>query len=158
MISKQLTSVAPMVLALMTAVAAPAQQGKWVAADDPTAKFMVDAERHWAEAACDHNNIADKILADDFQGTSTDGKRYPKSEEVAAMANPSKTARGCRLTSARVRFFGDHLAIIYGSESSVRKAEDGTEKRRCQVWTDTWLKRNGKWQIVAAQDTLVGCK
>jgi hypothetical protein len=21
------------------------------------------------------------------------------------------------------------------------------------LWTDTWIRRNGKWQIVAAQDT-----
>jgi uncharacterized protein YycO len=157
-IPKHLKAVAPIVFAVLTAVTAPGQQGKWAAADNPTAKFMVDAERQWAEAACTHNKIAQKILADDFQGTSTEGKRYIKSDEVAAMADLSKTARDCRLTSARVRFFGDHLAMIYGSESSVRKAEDGTEKRRCQVWTDTWLKRNGNWQIIAAQDTLVGCK
>ena len=158
MIPKPLKSVAPILFALMTAVAAPAQQAKWAAADDSTAKFMVDAERQWAEAACTHNKIVETILADDFRGTSTDGKRYVKSEEVAAMADPSRNARDCRLNSARVRFFGDHLAIVYGSESSVRKAADGTEKRRCQVWTDTWLKRNGKWQIIAVQDSLVDCK
>jgi hypothetical protein len=26
------------------------------------------------------------------------------------------------------------------------------------VWTDTWLKRNRKWQIAAAQDNKVDCK
>jgi hypothetical protein len=50
-----------------------------------------------------------------------------------------------------VRFFGDSIAIAYGAESRIRKAEDGKEARRSQVWTDTWLKRNGQWQIVAAQ-------
>jgi hypothetical protein len=52
----------------MTAVAnAYGQQGQWAAADNPTAKFMIDAERQWAEAACTHNKIAEKILAEDFQ-------------------------------------------------------------------------------------------
>ena len=56
-----------------------------------------------------------------------------------------------------MRFFGDSIAIAYGSESRIRKAEGGNDARRCQVWTDTWLKRNGQWQIVSAQDTVISC-
>ena len=140
-------------------VAARGQQGQWASADNATAKFMVDAERQWAEAACTHNKIVETILADDFQGTSpVDGSRYTKSHEVADNADSSKTARNCRLIDAKVRFFGDNLAVVYGSESRIRKAKDGTDKSRCLIWTDTWLKRNGRWQIIAAQDTQVDCK
>ncbi len=155
---KQLMSVAPAVFAISTVVAEHGQQGRWATPGDATAKFMVDAERQWAEAACTHNKIAEKILADDFQGTSPEGKRYTKSEEVAGTRDLSKTARDCRLLDAKVRFFGEDLAMVYGSESSVRKAKDGTEKSRCLIWTDTWLKRNGEWQIIAAQDTQFDCK
>jgi hypothetical protein len=154
----QLMGVAPVVFAIMTVVAAHGQQGRWGAAESATAKFLVDAERQWAEAACTHNQITGKILADDFQGTSPEGKRYTKSEEVADAADLSKTARDCRLIDAKVRFFGDDLAMVYGSESSVRRAKDTTEKSRCLIWTDTWLKRNGTWQIIAAQDTQFDCK
>jgi hypothetical protein len=150
--------VALIIFPIITVVAAHGQQGQWAAADNATAKFMVDAERQWAEAACTHNKITEKILADDFQGTSPEGKRYTKSEEVANTADLSNTAQDCRLIDAKVRFFGDDLAIVYGSESSVRKAKDGIVKSRCLIWTDTWLKRNGKWQIVAAQDTQFDCK
>ena len=153
-----LTRVAPIVFGIVTVVAALGQQGRWGAADNAAAKFMVDAERQWAEAACTHNKITEKILADDFQGTSPEGKRYTKSEEVAETEDLAKTARDCRLIDAKVRFFGDNLAIVYGSEGSVRKAEDGAKKPRCLIWTDTWLKRSGQWQIIAAQDTQVKCK
>lgn len=153
----------PMVLALVvflttTVVAAHGQQGQWAAAGNATAKFMVDAERQWAESACTHNRITESILADDFQGTSPEGKRYAKSEELAHSADSSETSRDCRLIDANVRFFGDKLAIVYGSESAVRKAKDGTEKPRCLIWTDTWLKRDGKWQIIAAQDMPLDCR
>jgi hypothetical protein len=40
---------------------------------------------------------------------------------------------------------------------SLRKGKDGKEFLRCLVWTDTWLKRDGKWQIIAAQDVVVEC-
>ena len=147
-----------MLFTLILTGVAHAQQGRWAAADDATAKFIIDAERQWAEADCSHSNIAAEILAEDFQGTSPEGKRYTKPEEVADTADRSKTARDCRLLDARVRFFGDSLAMVYGSESSVTKAKEGAEKSRCLIWTDTWLKRNGKWQIIAAQDTRYDCK
>jgi hypothetical protein len=143
----------------MTAMAnARDQHGQWAAADNPIAKFMIDAERQWAEAACTHNKIAQKILAEDFQGTSPEGLRYTKSEEVSDTADTSKSARDCRLIDAKARFFGDSLAMVYGSESSVRREKDGTEQSRCLIWTDTWFKRNGNWQIIAAQDTRFECK
>jgi len=43
--------------------------------------------------------------------------------------------------------------MVYGSERSVRKGKDGVEQSQCLIWTDTWLKRGGSWQIIAAQDT-----
>jgi hypothetical protein len=46
---------------------------------------------------------------------------------------------------------------IYGSERAVHIEKD-KKITRCLVWTDTWLKRAGKWEIVAAQDTAVPCK
>jgi uncharacterized protein DUF4440 len=155
---KRLLMLGLVVFGIVAVVAARGQQGQWSAADDTTAKFMVDSERKWAEAACDHNKIAEKILAEDFQGTSPDGQRYPKSEEVADTADVSKTAEGCRLLDAKVRFFGDDVAMVYGSESSLRKAKDGAAKTRCLIWTDTWLKRKGNWEIIAAQDTQFACK
>jgi uncharacterized protein DUF4440 len=146
------------IFGIIVVVAARGQQGQWAAADNATAKFMVDAERQWAEAACNHNRIVEKILAEDFQGTSPEGQRYSKSEEVAESAGVSKTVQDCRLLDAKVRFFGDELAIVYGSESSLRRSKDGTAETRCLIWTDTWLKRKGNWQIIAAQDTQFGCK
>ena len=148
---------AALIFAVMTAAAVHGQQGRWATADNTVAKFVIDAERQWAEAACNHNKITEEILADDFQGTSPEGKRYTKSEEVADTADLSKTARDCRLIDAMVHFFADDLAMVYGSESSVPKTKEGTKSPQCLIWTDTWLKRNGKWQIIAAQDTQFGC-
>jgi hypothetical protein len=66
-------------------------------------------------------------------------------------------SRDCQLGEVKVRFFGDSIAIAYGAENRVAKDKDGKEPKICQVWTDTWLKRGEKWQIVAAQDTVIPC-
>ena len=139
--------------------AAFAQQSKWAAGDDPTAKYIVDSERKWAEAACTQSQIEAKILADDFQGTSPrDGSRYDKAHELAFHDDPKNVATDCRLLDAKVRFFGGNLAMVYGSETATRKNKDGKPEPRCLTWTDTWLKRKGNWQVIAAQDAYFPCK
>jgi ABC-type cobalt transport system substrate-binding protein len=40
----------------LTVIAAPGQEGEWAGADNATAKFIVNAERQWAQVACTHNN------------------------------------------------------------------------------------------------------
>jgi len=72
--------------------------------------------------ACTHNKIARKILADDFQGTSPEGQRYTKSEEVSDAVDTSKSAKDCRLIEAKVRFFGDSLAFTAGSPKKIAKS------------------------------------
>lgn len=142
--------------ALVAAVALPPppQQSKWAAANDPAAKYIIDRERQWAESGCTQQLAAD-TFADDFEGTAPDGSRYDKAEALKPEVGVSETA--CRLDDAKVRLFGDVLAMAYGNERSTRKRQGQPEALRCLVWTDTWLKRNGKWEIIAAQDTAVPC-
>lgn len=147
----------PLICALVLICAARAQQSHWAAPDDKTAKFMIDKERKWAEGVCINNGVVSELLADDFQGTSTGGQRYSKADELRDEKGP-RSAHGCSLDDARVRSFGKNLAIIYGSEHAVGKDKAHPDAKVCQVWTDTWLKRDGKWQIIAAQDNRVECK
>jgi hypothetical protein len=133
-----------------------AQDSRWGSSDEPTVKFMIASEAKWAKAACSRQLDLHVFIADDYQGTSTTGSRYPKADAIAD--DPSKRSRDCQLGDVKVRFFGDSVAVAYGAESRIQKAADGTESKRCQVWTDTWLKRSGQWQIVAAQDTVIPCE
>ncbi len=152
-------TIAIILFALLASISLFAQQSRWATPDDKTARWMIEQEGKWAQAACDHNLVAETLLADDFQGTGTDGKRYTKAEEVEEAKHPKEpAARACKLLDAKVRFFGDSVAVIYGSESRVRKGKDGKDSTQAQVWTDTWLRRNGQWQIIAAQDALVPTK
>ena len=149
--------------------AAYAQPSHWATPDDKTAKFMIDMERKWAEGVCTNNGVVSELLADDFQGTSTRGERFNKADELRDEKGP-RSAHGCGLDEAKVRFFsssssssssfpgGENVAIVYGSEHAIGKDKTRPDAKQCQVWTDTWLKRDGKWQIVASQDNKVDCK
>jgi hypothetical protein len=132
-----------------------AQESRWGSPDDPTVKFIIAIEAKLASSACSPQPDLKTVIADDFQGTSPTGRRYGKDEAITT--DTKSLARDCQLGEVKVRFFGDSIAVAYGAESWIDKANDGKETKRCQVWTDTWLKRAGKWQIVAAQDTIVPC-
>jgi Domain of unknown function (DUF4440) len=132
-----------------------AQESRWGSPGEETVKFIIAAEAKWANAACSPQPDLKDVIADDFQGTSPSGRRYGKDEAITTDAKSLE--RDCNLGEVKVRFFGDSIAIAYGAESAV-KAKDGKETKHCLIWTDTWLKRAGKWQIVAAQDTNITCK
>ncbi len=144
-------TLAGMAISLVSWLSAQAQESRWAKADDLTAKSLINYERLWAESGCTHNGIEKTILAEDFQGTAPDGARYSKKEAIAE--SPSRTPEEtCEIYEVIVHFFGDAMAVLYGSESAIHIEAGGRRHKVKLTWTDTWLKRHGIWQIVAAQD------
>jgi Domain of unknown function (DUF4440) len=141
--------------AAISPVASYSQQSQ--PADDKAATYMVEMERKWAEGVCADNGVVAGLLAEDFQGTSPDGRRFTKADELKDEKS-ARTAHGCGLDEAKVRFFGDTVAVVYGSEHAIGKDKSQPNARVCQLWTDTWMKRGGVWQIIASQDNRVACK
>jgi ketosteroid isomerase-like protein len=110
--------------------------------------YIRKSESEWAEsvASGDAKGI-ERILAEDFIGIDPKGKSYDKPSMIADTKEGPKYFVSNHLDEVKVRFYGD-TAVAQGSESWVRQTG---EKGRF-VWTDTWLRRNGRWQIVAAED------
>ena len=145
------------IAATLLLVPAYAQQSHWASMDDKTANYIIEMERKWAEGVCVDNGVVAGLLADDFQGTSTKGVRFTKADELRDEKG-ARTAHDCGLDEAKVRFFGDSVALVYGSEHAVGKDKSQPNAKVCQVWTDTWLKRGGTWQIIASHDNRVECR
>jgi len=122
-----------------------------------TARWMIEQAKGWAEQACGGKWVISDLLADDFWGTSPKGARYGKPPGEPAYDPKTQWSTECRLDGAEVRFFGPDIAVVYGAESKTVALPDSNHERRCLVWTDTWARRNGKWQIIAVQDNRVEC-
>jgi ketosteroid isomerase-like protein len=109
--------------------------------------YIRQAESDWAESTVTHDvSVPERILADDFVGVDIDGSHYTKADEIRNTRKPSEFASN-HLNDIEIRFYGD-AAVAQGSESWKKK--DGTPGK--YVWTDTWIRRGGKWQVVAAED------
>jgi len=105
--------------------------------------YISQGESEWAESMTKHDASAlDRILADDFIEVGETGELYSKAEAVRF--EPSDLVSN-HVDSLQIRFYGD-VAIAFGSEAWKKK--DGSTGRN--LWTDTWLRRQGKWQIVAS--------
>ena len=115
-----------------------------------TERYILDSERQWAESVATGDTSAiERILADDFIGVDPKGRLYTKRQMIDDTRNAPKYFVSNRLNDVKVRFYGT-TAIAQGSETWEKRSRE----RGRFVWTDTWLQRNGRWQIVAAEDLI----
>lgn len=111
-------------------------------------KYITECSKDWANTVVTGDMSKRKVyFADDFQGTLPTGGRYDKA--YMTTQEPLKDWVSNTVNNVDVRFFGP-TAVAYGSETF--KMKDGTTGTL--VWTDIWHHRDGKWQVIAAQDVL----
>jgi hypothetical protein len=108
----------------------------------------------WATDSCTASTVVKDYIATDFVGTSPSGGLYRRSALLSpGIAAPGgEKERDCKLLAAKVRFYGPDVAVIYGYESAVLIKPDGSETTRVLIWTDTAVRRKGKWLVIAVQD------
>ena len=111
-------------------------------------RYIVESERQWAESvATGDTTVLERILADDFVGIDPKGRFYDKARMIADTREAPKYFVSNHLNNVKVRFYGD-TAVAQGDETW----EQRNGERGRFVWTDTWVRRSGKWQMVAAED------
>ncbi|MFI4889918.1 MAG: nuclear transport factor 2 family protein [Steroidobacterales bacterium] len=116
-------------------------------------RTIIAGERQWADALVSGDTAAvERIVADDFVGVDPGGKEYDKPAAIEEVREAPKQFLSSHVNHVKVRFYGD-TAVAQGDESWELRA--GEHRRGRYVWTDTWVLRNGKWQIVAAEDLTV---
>lgn len=120
---------------------------------------LMQMEKDWAQVGQNKANIAndlktlDRMMADDWAGLDFQGNAETKTQAMANLKAGTSTTQSIELGPMKVRVFGD-TAIVTGSdtEKSTYKGKDSSGK---YVWTDIFVKRNGKWQAVSSQSTKV---
>jgi ketosteroid isomerase-like protein len=118
-------------------------------------QYIKQSEKEWAESVANGDTtVIVKILADDFVGVDPDGTHYVKQEMVKGTYDAPKYFLSNHLNDVKVRFYGN-TAVAQGDETWVKRKDSSTGRF---VWTDTWVLRNDKWQIVAAEDLIAPVK
>ena len=123
-------------------------------ADAESDAYMRQAEEDWAKLAVKANpGLMERILAEDYVGVTSQNDVRDKKEYLKSQAAEKYTGTfvSAKLDYVNYRHFGDTV-LAQGAESI--KRADGSPDLRL-IWTDVWMWRDGKWQVVASQDNVV---
>ena len=138
-------------LVLSAAVTAPTQQPKGDS-DAAISQTLQAMEQAWLNAEKNHDAAAfEKIAADDWIAITPDGKSQTKAERAAEIKAANTTS--ATMGDMKVRVFGD-TAVVTGTDDEVTM-EGGKKSSGHYVWTDVFVKRNGKWLAVASQTSQI---
>jgi hypothetical protein len=112
---------------------------------------LVALENEWL--ANEHNAAAlERILASDFVHPLPTGEFVTKAQHIAfSSAHPRPANRKQHFDQLRVRVYGD-VGIVNGIV--LTSDQEGREVDR-RIFTDVFVKRDGRWQAVNAQENAV---
>lgn len=118
---------------------------------------LKELEDNWQSAIMAHNAaIVDLLVAPDFAGVDRNGKFINKSAIIAEVKNDKDTYQVEKNEKVNVHLYGPTIAVVTGSTRSKGTTKAGKAFDRAYRYTDTWVQREGKWQCVASQDSLLG--
>jgi ketosteroid isomerase-like protein len=113
-----------------------------------TAQTLKNIEQSWLQAEKNHDPASfEKLVTDDWIALTPDGQRQTKAERSAKIKNSHMGSAS--LGPMDVRVFGD-TAVVTGAVDET--AENSTHH---YVYTDVFVKRDGKWLAVASQTALI---
>lgn len=110
-------------------------------------------ERAWLDAYEQHDQKAmEAIVADDFTITFPDGSMQTKPQIMSSIKSPRRPggpSMKFRTEKVEPRSYGD-VVILVGFVITEYQRDGQAASETRQRYTDTYVKRNGRWQVVAS--------
>jgi ketosteroid isomerase-like protein len=97
-----------------------------------------------------------KLFADEYLSTASTGAIYSKAQELANVTAPGTSMASFALTDLKVHVYGD-TAVVTGLNTT-KSTFNGKDDSGAYRFTDVFVKRDGRWQVVATQSTLTAKK
>jgi len=118
---------------------------------DADERALLRLEDDWASALVKRDRVTfERLLADRFVYTEND-QMMDRRAALNSVVGGSDTVAAAHNDSMVVHRFGPVTAVVTGWLVVGGRGANGQFQRRYR-FTDTWVKRGGRWQIVAAQD------
>jgi len=118
---------------------------------DADTRALLRLEDDWASALIKRDSVVfQRLLAPGFVYTEND-QMMDRAAVLHAVVAGSDTVAAAHNEAMRVHRYGPVTAVVTGWLVVRGRGAHGAFDRRYR-FTDTWVKRAGRWQIVAAQD------
>jgi len=111
-------------------------------------------EQDWAQATMKEGAAAvDQFEADDIISTDPAGRVTDKAQDKQDLSSGDLKFQSMEVSDLKVRVYGN-TAVATGA-NTLKGTYKGQDISGTYRFTDTWVKRNGKWQAVASQASKV---
>lgn len=108
-------------------------------------------ERAWLDAYEQNDSKAmNEIVADDFVITFPDGSRETKPQILESLKKPRNPSDSLKFYTENVqsRVYGE--TVILMGRVITEYMRDGKPAKEVSSYTDTYVRRKGRWQVVAS--------
>jgi len=118
---------------------------------------LIKLENEWAEAIL-KNDIAflERIYADDFIFTDEDGVVWTGAQDIANIKSGEAVYTSFVSDDMKVHVYGD-TAVVFG-RNTIKGKFRGKDISGQSRWTDTWIKKAGRWQCAATHSSKIAQK
>jgi ketosteroid isomerase-like protein len=114
---------------------------------------ITQLERNWAAAIVNKDTATlERLLAKEFNGTSPNANMYSREMAIADLKNGVYVVTKMKLDEISVNVFGNTAVVFTSQEEQSRYGNE--DFSGFYQYTDTWVKRNGRWQVVASHGSL----
>jgi len=94
----------------------------------------------------------ERLYADDYMYIHSNGTVANKTQEIAESMSPNQVWTARKSDDLKVRIYRD-VAVVTGISTLTGSAKGYVSGAR--RFTELWVRRNGRWQSVGGQSTLV---
>jgi len=119
---------------------------------------LIKLENEWGEAVVKRDTASfDRIIADDYTGINDGSVFAPTKAQYIEYVKSSKEEMLSFVADEwKVRVYGDAAVVMARVTIKMRSA--GKEMTYQSRFTDTWVKRAGRWQCVAGHNSTIAQK
>jgi ketosteroid isomerase-like protein len=112
-------------------------------------------ENEWVTAIKKKDVAAlENLLAEDFNGTSPTGVTFPRTDAIEDLKSGAYVVESMDLDELSVNVYGDTV-VVFTSQQEKSKY-DGIDNSGHYHFTNVWVKRDGKWKVVASHGSRYG--
>jgi len=97
-----------------------------------------------------------RLLADGYLVTESDGVVMTKAQDLAILKSNENVTTSSVADDFRVRVYGDAAVVTF--RVTYKNQVKGKESTGQERFTDTWVKRAGRWQCVAVHVSAIAQK
>ena len=142
-------------IVLVFGVAVPAQTQT-----ESVEQGLINLEKEWGQALVKRDTasidmIRDRLMADEFIGMN-DGFVFTKAQYFEIVKSIKEEILSFEMDEWNVRVYGDAAVVMARGTMKMQLA--GQETTIQWRFTDTWIKRDGRWQCVAAHNSTIAQK